>query len=117
MTGSVPIQRDLARPPGCQGRNRLAEESHCRSNSTPYLEQGVDRFALLVGRTVQVAHLRPGMNIDLVNAPGRTDRFRPPVPLSLVLGYILKDPSHDRGVRHVDVALRQPRDRDSSSDR
>ena len=110
MTRSVPIQRDLARPPGRGGRKRLAKESHCRSDSTSCLKQGVDRFALLVDRAVQVARLRSGTTIGLVNAPGRTNTLRPAVPPPLVLRYVLEDPSHGRGVRYVYVALRHQSD-------
>jgi hypothetical protein len=38
MTLLVTIQRDLARPSGRAGRNRLAEQGHRRSDSAPGLE-------------------------------------------------------------------------------
>jgi hypothetical protein len=44
------------------------------------VEQGVHGLALLINGTIQVAHLGPGANEGLVDAPGRTDRPRPAVP-------------------------------------
>ena len=105
MTGLVTIQRNLPRPSWCAERKRLAKKGHSRSNTASRLEQGVHCLALLINGTIQVAHLRPGANEGLVDAPRRADRLRPAVPPPLVFGDVPKDPSHDRGVRHAHVAL------------
>ena len=53
VTGLMAIQADLARPSRRAGRDRLAEECHCGSNSAPGMEQRVDRLSLLVDGTIE----------------------------------------------------------------
>ncbi len=105
MTGFVSIQRNLPRPSWCAERKRLAKKGHGRCDTAPRLEQGVHCLALLINGTIQVAHLGPGANVGLVDAPGRTDRPRPAVPPPLVFGDVAQNPSDDGRMRHIHLTL------------
>ena len=68
-------------------------------------QHGVDRFARLVDRPIDVVQLTLDRYGRLVHSPGSTDRSRKSRPAFFALGHIAKDPKHDRRVRHRDFAI------------
>src|SRR6202023_3812461 len=70
MTGFVSIQGNFPRPSWCAERKRLAKKGYRSCNSAPRLEQGVHCLALLINGKIQVAHIRPGVNVVPVDPPG-----------------------------------------------